>query len=57
MLSAVFALVYVAWFGLYVVAVERLARWLRRPTVRARIEQVTGLGLIGIATRLATASH
>jgi threonine/homoserine/homoserine lactone efflux protein len=57
MLSAVFALVYVAWFGLYVIAVERLARWLRRPTVRARIEQVTGLGLIGIATRLATASH
>jgi threonine/homoserine/homoserine lactone efflux protein len=57
MLSAVFALVYVAWFGLYVLAVERLARWLRRPTVRARIEQITGVGLIGIAARLATASH
>lgn len=55
--SAVFALLYLAWFGLYVVAVERLGRWLRKPTVSARIEQVTGVGLIGIAARLATATH
>jgi threonine/homoserine/homoserine lactone efflux protein len=55
--SAVFALVYLAWFGLYVVAVERLGRWLRKPRVAARIEQVTGVGLIGIAARLATATH
>lgn len=55
--SAVFALLYLAWFGLYVVAVERLGRWLRKPTVSARIEQVTGVGLIGIAARLAAATH
>jgi threonine/homoserine/homoserine lactone efflux protein len=55
--SAVFALLYLAWFGLYVVAVERLGRWLRKPRVAARIEQVTGVGLIGIAARLATATH
>jgi threonine/homoserine/homoserine lactone efflux protein len=55
--SAVFALLYLAWFGLYVVAVERLGRWLRKPKVAARIEQVTGVGLIGIAARLATATH
>jgi threonine/homoserine/homoserine lactone efflux protein len=57
LLSGVFALIYVGWFSLYVVAIERLGRWLRRPAVRVRIEQVTGAGLLGIAARLATASH
>jgi len=55
--SAVFAGLYIAWFGMYVVAVERLGRWLRTPKVSARIEQLTGVGLIGIAARLATATH
>ena len=57
MLSAVFALIYLAWFGLYVAAVDRLGRWLRRPSVKARIEQVTGVVLFGVAVRLATAPH
>lgn len=57
LLSAVFALLYIGWFGLYVAAVERLGRWLRRPTVSARIEQVTSFCLIGVAARLATSSH
>lgn len=57
LLSAIFGGLYLIWFGLYVAAVERLGRWLRRPTVKARIEQVTGLVLLTVAVRLATANH
>ena len=57
LLSAIFAGLYLAWFGLYVAAVERLGRWLRRPRVKARIEQVTGLLLVTVAVRLASAGH
>ncbi|MEU1406604.1 LysE family translocator [Streptomyces sp. NPDC005728] len=53
LLSVVFAVLYVLWFSLYVSTVDRLGRVLRRPRVRARIEQVTGLLLIGFAARLA----
>jgi threonine/homoserine/homoserine lactone efflux protein len=56
-LSAIFAGLFVAWFGLYALAVDRLGQWLRRPRVKARIEQVTGLLLVSVAVRLATASH
>jgi threonine/homoserine/homoserine lactone efflux protein len=54
LLSAIFAGLYLAWFGLYVAVVERLGRWLRRPRVRARVEQVTGVFLLTVAVRLAT---
>jgi threonine/homoserine/homoserine lactone efflux protein len=57
LLSAIFAALFVAWFSLYVLAVDRLGRWLRRPKVKARIEQVTGLILVTVAIRLATANH
>ena len=57
LLSAVFAGLYVAWFGSYAVLVDRFGRWLRRPAVKARIERVTGLALVTFAARLATASH
>jgi threonine/homoserine/homoserine lactone efflux protein len=57
LLSAIFALLFVAWFSLYIVAVDGLGRWLRRPRVKARIEQVTGLIFVVVALRLATASH
>ena len=53
LLSLVFAILYLCWFTLYVISVDRLGRVLRRPRVRARIEQVTGLLLIGFAARLA----
>lgn len=53
-LSAIFAALYLAWFGLYIAAVERLGRWLRRPAVKARIEQVTGVVLLTVAVKLAT---
>jgi len=55
--SAIFAVLYVCWFGLYIAAVERLGRWLRKPRVKARIEQVTGTLLVAVAVRLATATH
>ncbi|MBO2453075.1 LysE family translocator [Actinomadura barringtoniae] len=54
-LSAVFAVLYVAWFGLYISAIDRLGRFLRRPRVKARIERVTGALLLAFAVRLATA--
>jgi threonine/homoserine/homoserine lactone efflux protein len=57
LLSAVFALIYVSWFSAYVMLVERFGRWLRRPTVKARIEQVTGLALVTFAVRLASSNH
>jgi threonine/homoserine/homoserine lactone efflux protein len=56
LLSAIFAGLYLTWFGLYVAVVDRLGRWLRRPRVRARIEQVTGVLLLTVAVRLATAT-
>lgn len=51
--SAVFALLYVGWFSLYILAVDRLAAFLGRPGVRSRIEGFTGVLLIGFALRLA----
>jgi threonine/homoserine/homoserine lactone efflux protein len=57
LLSAVFAMLYLAWFSAYVAAVEKLGRWLRRPRVKARIEQVTGTLLAAVAVRLVTINH
>jgi threonine/homoserine/homoserine lactone efflux protein len=51
-LSLVFAAVYLGWFSLYVVTIDRLGRFLRRPQVKARIEQVTGVLLVAFAARL-----
>jgi threonine/homoserine/homoserine lactone efflux protein len=56
LLSATFGVLYLAWFSLYVAVVDKLGRWLRRPRVKARIEQLTGLVLVGVAIRLATAT-
>jgi threonine/homoserine/homoserine lactone efflux protein len=56
-LSAAFAAIYLAWFGLYIAAADRLGRRLRRPRAKARVEQVTGLILATVAVRLATASQ
>lgn len=54
LLCSVFALLYLAWFSTYVLLVDRIGTVLRRPRVRARIEQVTGVLLIGFALRLAS---
>jgi threonine/homoserine/homoserine lactone efflux protein len=55
LLSAIFAALYLAWFGLYVTAVDGLGQLLRRPRVKAAIERVTGVLLVAFAVRLATA--
>jgi threonine/homoserine/homoserine lactone efflux protein len=57
LLSAIFAVLYLAWFSSYIAAVDTLGRWLRRPRVKARIEQFTGLVLATVAVRLVTTSH
>jgi threonine/homoserine/homoserine lactone efflux protein len=54
LLSAVFALLYLGWFALYVTAVNGLGRLLRRPRVKAAIERVTGLLLVAFAAGLVT---
>ncbi|GIH92949.1 LysE family translocator [Planobispora siamensis] len=53
LLSAIFAGLYLLWFSLYNVVVARIGALLRTPRVRARIEQVTGVLLVGFAIRLA----
>jgi threonine/homoserine/homoserine lactone efflux protein len=55
LLSVVFAVLYLAWFSLYVTLVDGLGRVLRRPRVKAAIERVTGVLLVAFAVRLATA--
>jgi threonine/homoserine/homoserine lactone efflux protein len=57
LLSVVFALLYLAWFGMLVAVVHRLGRWLQQPTVRSRIEAATGMLLVAFAIRLAVASR
>ncbi|MFD0574369.1 LysE family translocator [Kitasatospora gansuensis] len=52
-LSAVFVLLYLLWFTLYTVTVDRFGAFLRRPAVRQRIERSTGALLIAFGIRLA----
>ena len=52
LLCSVFALLYLAWFGIYVSLVDRIGTALRRPKTKARIERVTAFLLIGFAVRL-----
>jgi threonine/homoserine/homoserine lactone efflux protein len=56
LLSGIFAAVYLGWFSLYVWVVGHLGRLLARPAVKSWIERVTGVALMGLAARLATAS-
>jgi len=53
LLSGIFAMLYLAWFGCYVLTVDLIGAQLRKQRVRAAIERVTGLLLIGFAVRLA----
>jgi threonine/homoserine/homoserine lactone efflux protein len=52
-LSAVFAALYLAWFGGLLALVSLIAQTLRRPRVQAWMERVSGIALIGFAARLA----
>ncbi|MET9615636.1 LysE family translocator [Kitasatospora indigofera] len=51
--SVVFVLLYLMWFSLYTVTVDRFGAFLRRPVVRQRIERSTGALLIAFGIRLA----
>jgi threonine/homoserine/homoserine lactone efflux protein len=51
-LSLVFAAIYLSWFSLYVMTIDMIGRFLRRPRIKARIEQVTGVLLVAFAARL-----
>ncbi|GGP03732.1 LysE family translocator [Nonomuraea glycinis] len=53
LLSAIVALLYALWFSLYNLIVDRAGTLLRTPRIRARIERVTGVLLVGFALRLA----
>jgi threonine/homoserine/homoserine lactone efflux protein len=55
LLSGVFALLFVGWFGLYVMVVNNFGRVLRRPRVKVAIERVTGSLLVAFAVGLMTA--
>jgi threonine/homoserine/homoserine lactone efflux protein len=55
--SAIFAGLYVTWFTTYVLVVDRIGHWLRRPSVRRRLDQFTGFALVAFALRLAGSSH
>ena len=55
-LSALFAALYLAWFGGLLALVGLVARTLRRPRVQAWMERVSGMALIGFAGRLAASA-
>jgi RhtB (resistance to homoserine/threonine) family protein len=53
LLAAVHALEGIIWLVLIATLVDRLGALFRRPTVRARLEQLTGVVLVGLGIRLA----
>jgi threonine/homoserine/homoserine lactone efflux protein len=53
LLAALFLVIASAWLLLYVVLLQRLRRVLTRGAVRRRVEQVTGVVLVGLGARLA----
>jgi threonine/homoserine/homoserine lactone efflux protein len=56
-LSALFAVLYVAWFSGLVTVVRLVSGWLRRPRVTAWTERVTGAALVAFGARLAAAGR
>jgi threonine/homoserine/homoserine lactone efflux protein len=56
-LSAIFAVIYIAWFSGLVVLVGVVSGALRRPRVKAWIERVTGSALVAFGIRLTTATR
>lgn len=56
-LSAMFAVIYVAWFSGLVALIGLASDVLRRPRVKAWIERVTGGALFAFGVRLATAAQ
>jgi threonine/homoserine/homoserine lactone efflux protein len=56
-LAAVQMTISVSWYTLVVLAVGLVRRTLARPSVRARVEQISGLVLVGLGLRMITLSR
>lgn len=56
-LAVVWVLIDLLWYGLLIWAVDRAKDWLGRPAVRRRLEQISGVVLIGLGVRLAVESR
>jgi RhtB (resistance to homoserine/threonine) family protein len=52
-LGAIHVVEGLVWLSLVVLAVNRARGWLTRPTVKRRLEQLTGLAFLGFGLRLA----
>ncbi|MDQ4024583.1 MAG: LysE family translocator [Actinomycetota bacterium] len=52
-LGVAFNAIATTWWIGYVLLVDRVAGWFRRPTVRTAVETVTGAILVGVGVRLA----
>ena len=55
-LSAIFAVIYIAWFSTLIWFVERLGRALRKPPIQRRLERITASALLAFAVRLGTSA-
>jgi len=56
-LAAVQMAISVSWYTLVVLAVGLVRRTLARPSVKARVEQISGLVLVGLGLRMITMSR
>ncbi|MFI7130833.1 LysE family translocator [Nonomuraea sp. NPDC050153] len=56
-LAVVWVLVDLLWYGLLIWAVAKAKAWLGRPAVRRRLEQISGVVLIGLGVRLVVDSR
>jgi threonine/homoserine/homoserine lactone efflux protein len=56
-LAAVQMAISVSWYTLVVLAVGLVRRTLGRPSVKARVEQISGLVLVGLGLRMITLSR
>jgi threonine/homoserine/homoserine lactone efflux protein len=51
-LAVVWVLVDLIWYGLLIWAVDRARAWLGRPAVKRRLEQISGVVLVGLGVRM-----
>lgn len=56
-LAVVWVLIDLLWYGLLIWAVAKAKEWLGRPAVRRRLEQISGVVLIGLGVRLVVESR
>ncbi|SPL89818.1 Threonine efflux protein [[Actinomadura] parvosata subsp. kistnae] len=56
-LAVVWVLVDLLWYGLLIWAVDRAKAWLGRPAVKRRLEQISGVVLVGLGVRMVVESR